>query len=273
MIRHSGERCLAASRHRREDVGLIIHSGVYRDDFLSEPAVAAIAAGVLAINHDGEAPEGRQTLAFDVMNGGVGTLDACHVAVELIRAGKSANALILASEVENNAVAKPDSLVGLKETGSALLLEPSTGPEGFGRFVFRSFPDHVDDVDAHTVLRDGTTMLSYERGPEYERHLIDGIRSTVSELLALEGLTLEDVTRILPPHRSRAFVAALAEALGVPLGRFVLLPDERRDYFTSSLAATFEAARASGQVKSGDLGLVIAAGAGVQVGCVTYRFG
>ena len=44
-VRQAAERCLNASRYRREEVGLILHSGVYRNDFLSEPAVAAISAG------------------------------------------------------------------------------------------------------------------------------------------------------------------------------------------------------------------------------------
>jgi 3-oxoacyl-[acyl-carrier-protein] synthase III len=81
------------------------------------------------------------------------------------------------------------------------------------------------------------------------------------------------VARVFPPHRSRAFVAELAAALGLPLERFVLLPDEYHDYFTSSLAASFEVARSRGLIGPGDVGLVIAAGAGVQVGCATYHFG
>ncbi len=276
LARQAAENCLSASRHRREEVGLIIHSGVYRNDFLSEPAVAAIAAGALEINHDGQASPGarpRQTLAFDLMNGGVGSLNACHVATEMIRAGKAANALILAAEIENNARIGPEHQVGLMEMGSALFLEPTSGPEGFGRFVFRSFPAHGGDVAAHTVLRDGATALHYEQSPAYEQHLIEGIQAAVAELLSVEGLALDTIARIFPPHRSRSFVVELSRAVGLPLDRFVFLPDESRDYFTSSLAATLEAAYAAGLVGPGDIGLLIAAGAGVQIGCATYHFG
>jgi 3-oxoacyl-[acyl-carrier-protein] synthase III len=235
--------------------------------------VAAIAAGALEINHDGDSAATRQTLAFDLMNGGVGTLNACHVAVEMIRAGRTANALVLAAEIENNAALGSEHLVGLKETGSALMLEPSTGPDGFGRFVFRAFPANGGDLDSHTVVQHGATALRYERSSDYERHLIEGARAAVAELLDLEGLTIDALARVFPPHRSRAFVAELAAALGLPLERFVLLPDDYHDYFTSSLAATFEVARSRGLIGPGDVGLVIAAGAGVQVGCATYHFG
>ncbi|HKI19358.1 MAG TPA: 3-oxoacyl-[acyl-carrier-protein] synthase III C-terminal domain-containing protein, partial [Isosphaeraceae bacterium] len=275
LLRQAAERCLSASRHRREEIGLVIHSGVYRNDFLSEPAVAAIAAGSLEINHDGHSsPEARprQTLAFDVMNGGVGSLNACHVATEMIRAGRATTALVLAAEIENNAGLGPEHQIGLMEVGSALLLEPTTGLEGFGRFVFRSFPAHGDDATSHTILRDGATALHYGQSPAYERHLIEGVQAAVAELLSLEGLPLGAIARVFPPHRSRSFVLDLSQALGLPLDRFVLLPDESHDYFTSSVAATLEAAHATGLVQTGDIGLLIAAGAGVQIGCATYHF-
>jgi 3-oxoacyl-[acyl-carrier-protein] synthase III len=200
-------------------------------------------------------------------------LNACHVAAQMIRAGKATNALILAAEIENNADLGPEQLVGLMEIGSALLLEPTSSPEGFGRFVFRSFPAHGDDVTAHTVVRDGAAALRYVQSPAYERHLIRGIHAAVAQLLSLECLPIDTVARVFPPHRSHSFVAELSRALGLPLDRFVFLPDESRDYFTSSLAATLEAAYANGLVRPGDIGLLIAAGAGVQIGCVTYHFG
>ena len=268
LVRQAAERCLSASRYRREEVGLIVHSGVYRTDFLSEPAVAAIAAGVLRINHDGDlaTPRTHQTLAFDLMNGGVGSLNACHVASQMIRAGRTANALVVAAEIENNAGLDGEHQVGLIEMGSALLLEPAGDNEGFGRFVFRSFPEHGDDVTAHTVFRNGAAALHYEQKSAYERHLIAGIEAAVAELLRLEGLTIDAVARVFPPHRSRSFVVELARALDMPLDRFIVLPDERRDYFTSSLAATFEAAHASGLVRPGDIGLLIAAAPGYRSG-------
>src|SRR5262249_13365826 len=47
----AAKACLAESGWAREEIGLLIYTGIYRDEFLSEPAVAAIAAGELHINH------------------------------------------------------------------------------------------------------------------------------------------------------------------------------------------------------------------------------
>jgi 3-oxoacyl-[acyl-carrier-protein] synthase III len=124
MLRQAGEDCLEQVPRSRDEVALVIHTGIYRSDYLSEPALAALAAGDLGINHEVATPEGRRTLAFDLMDGPVGTLHACHIAAQMLR-GKAGAALVLASEVENNAAAFPDHRIGLKETAAAMLLAPA----------------------------------------------------------------------------------------------------------------------------------------------------
>ena len=68
--------------------------------------------------------------------------------------------------------------------------------------------------DPDTVVRDGAAALHYLQGPAYERHLIGGIPAAVAELLSLEGLPINTVARVFPPHRSQSFVAELSQALG-----------------------------------------------------------
>ena len=132
--------CLDRTSLDRSALGLILHAGVYRDDFLSEPAVASLVAGELGINGDVESPDGPKTFAFDVLNGAVGFLNACQVAAGMIGAGKVEHAMVVAGEVENNAPESGHPLNGISQTGSAILLSRSDGAEGFGRFVFEYHP-------------------------------------------------------------------------------------------------------------------------------------
>jgi 3-oxoacyl-[acyl-carrier-protein] synthase III len=150
------------------------------------------------------------------------------------------------------------------------LLEESTNREGFGRFVFRAFPEHVDDIRAFTATRGGAVMLTHERSPEWERHAALGLNLAVSELLEREELRPDDITLFLPPLGSGRFVALLAETLDVSMSRFLDLPGEHRDDFTSSLGYGFLAARDSGRARPGDVGVILAAGSGGQVGCCVY---
>ena len=71
--------------------------------------IAAIAAGELQINDLPERSAGSRTFAFDVLNGGLGFLDACHVATQMIRADRYRTGMVMAAEIENNADAWPET--------------------------------------------------------------------------------------------------------------------------------------------------------------------
>src|SRR5262249_43921678 len=115
-------------------------------------------------------------------------------------------------------------------------------------------------------------VLLVERDPEWERHAVAGIVETVNALLAEEGLTLADIQFVLPPQRSARFVAAVAEALGVPAAVCVDVSSDQGDYFTSSLVHAMRHAQTQGLAQPGALGLVIEVGSGLNVGCALYRF-
>jgi amino acid adenylation domain-containing protein len=267
----AAESCIQDARIDRASIGLVLHAGVYRDDFQSEPALAAMAAGRLRINHEGPSARGEKTLAFDLVNGAVGPLNACLAAAQWIMAGRASRALVMASEIENNARFGPEALVGLQETGSALLLEQSTNREGFGRFVFRSLPEYIDDIRTFTTAHAGRAMLQVERTGDWERHAALGLSLALGDLLELEGIRADDITLVLPPLNNGRFTALAAEALDLPLSRFVDVAGSHRDYFTSSLGYGFLAAR-SALAKPGDLALILSAGSGGSVGCCTYYF-
>ncbi len=84
---HAASTCLTRAGWSLEEVELLVHTGIYRDDFLSEPAVAAILAGELGINADRPHANGKKTLAFDLTDSGRGTLTALGVVANLMRSG------------------------------------------------------------------------------------------------------------------------------------------------------------------------------------------
>jgi len=267
--------CLDGTGLDRTAVGLIINSGIYREDFLSEPAVAALVAGELRINGDIDSPDGPKTLAFDVLNGAVGFLNACQVAAGMIGAGKTEHALVVASEIENNSPESGYPRTGISETGSAILLSRSHDAEGFGRFVFQHHPEYSGALATYTQQRDGRSRLQIDRDPNLADLYTSCIPPAVKELLTQEGLDPSDIAVIIPPHLPPAALDELAAEIGVPRARFVDLGlglGLDSDPFTSSVPYGLEQARRSGLVRPGDIALIVTAGSGVQVGCTTYRF-
>ena len=152
LARLAAEDCLGRSSYCREEIEMLIHSGIYRNDFLSEPAMAALLAGELKINDDIESPEERKTFAFDIFNGPLGVLNSCFIAAQMIQGGRSQTALLVASEIENNAELPGKPLLGLKETGSALILARSANQtSGFGAFIFKDFTQHLQAFDTYAT--------------------------------------------------------------------------------------------------------------------------
>ena len=270
--------CLDRSDVDRSALGFVIHTGVYRDDFLSEPAVAALVAGELGINPVVDSPDAAKTFDFDLLNGAVGFLNACHVAAGMIAAGKTDHVMVLASEVENN---PPDSgfgRTGVTETGSAILLSRSEddgdGGAGFGRFVFNHHPEYAPALRAYTQQRDGRTRLQVQRDPNLANIYLSCLPDAAKELLALEGLAPADIAVVLPPHLPSAGLDELAAQIGVPRARFVDLAGDgpATDPFTSAVPLGLEHVRTHGLAKPGDVALIMTVGSGVEVGCTTYRF-
>ncbi|HSY54711.1 MAG TPA: 3-oxoacyl-[acyl-carrier-protein] synthase III C-terminal domain-containing protein [Opitutaceae bacterium] len=269
--RAAAEACLKRSGHAREDIGLIIHAGVYRTDFISEPAMAAMLAGELEINSHVNGNH-KRTLAFDVLNGALGCLNACHVAAQMIRANQCRIAMITASEVENNAASARPERRGVSEAASALILDCSGGTAGFGSFIFRSYGTDANFFHASTRFEKGTTYLSFSPGDEDEVQQARLISEVVQELLKLEGLDLAAVKVILPPQGTPGQINRLAAAMGTGSERFVNVTQLGGDLFTSSLAFALRHVQETGRAGAGDLALIIGTGTGRQIGCATYYF-
>jgi len=272
LIRVATENCFAASHYNKRDTDLLIYSGIYRDEFICEPAIAALVEGMLGINDDIDNQQEKKTFALDIFNSGVATLNACHTAIAMIKADKGKNALIVASEIENNRDLQSEPLIGLEETGSAIFLDESPdGKTGFGNFAFKSFTDYMPALASHSVIRNGKTCLHIEIDPHLEDCYQQCIQETVQELLDLEQLDMSQINIILPPQISSDFITALSEILKVSREKFVDV-QAQHDLFTSSLAYSLKHAQEQQMVKPGNIGLIINVGSGLQVGCAIYYF-
>jgi amino acid adenylation domain-containing protein len=269
LIRHVGEECLNGLTWPREEIDLVMHTGVYRSEFLAEPSVASIAAGELAINHDDKQLGSQRTLAFDILNGAGGTLTACFVTTQMMAAQKFTRALLLASEVSPCHEFWPENHLDRAEAASALVLTESDGPEGFAAFGHRSWPEYLDALTSETGVHENRPALFHHRDPALEDREVACVIQTAREFLARESLSLESLSLLVPPQRPGLFGARIAEALGVPAEKLVNLGAER-DYFTSSLAYSLQKLRQDGRLQAGAPVLLIEVAAGLQVWCALY---
>lgn len=272
LLQVAAQNCFAESSYKNTDIDLLINAGVYRDDFLCEPAVAALLAGKMNINDDVPASSEQKTFALDVFNGAIGLLNACHAAIGMMKAGKAKHSMVVTSEVENNREKLPDELYGLEETGSALILDESPdGKTGFGDFAFKYFTDYIDADITHTKTLNGKTVLDIAKDAHMESYYLPCIQEAVQEFLSQEHLDLSQIKVVLPPQISSEFISNLGETLGIERDKLVDL-QPAHDLFTSSLPYTLQYVREHNLAQPGDIGLIISVGSGIQVGCATYYF-
>ncbi len=179
----------------------------------------------------------------------------------------------IAAEIENNADILPDRLVGVRETASAVVLDVAPREQtGFGRFLFRSFTEHLDRYVVEARHQAGRPYLELRRSPDLDDRYASCLAKVAEELLARDGIKRSEVDIVLPPQRSSVFVQRLSRAINLPLERCVDVSTDGLDLYTSSLPYAFQRVSEQGLARQGDIGLVLDVGAGIQVGAAIYRF-
>ncbi len=269
----AAEECLAKTSYHRTDIELLIFAGITRTAYVSEPALAAMVTGKMKMNDVIEDELDKKTFAFDVYNGAMGFLNACQIASEMIRSGKYRTAMIVTSEVELNREMHPDKMLGLVETGSAVILDTTAeNRTGFSSFYFHYDCDKMDLRRATGGYLDGKPCLDLRIDDHLNDEYLKMIPEAVDKALAEEGIDISDIDFFLPPQISPAMNSKLPNLLGVEPHRFVDVSREEADLFTSALPYSLEYLQREKRTKTGQIGLVIHAASGLQVGCAVYYF-
>jgi 3-oxoacyl-[acyl-carrier-protein] synthase III len=270
LAARAAKACLAKSSYGADEIDLLLSVGQYRSGFIAEPAAATMTACDLAMNEDSEPLDEKRTLAFDVLNGPLGLLNACCLAAGLIQAGKSRHVMVVASETQDHG---DDCPPRRQAAGAALILDrPLQGDIGFGPFLFKDYPQHADALTASADLRAGQPRVLVQRSPDLEDRYVKCIADAVDELLHRSGMSRSQIAAVFPPQISPAFVARLGERLGFDKARVVDVSSQRGDLFTSSIPYALQRAQEQQRIGPGEIGLLIAVSAGIQVGCALYHF-
>ncbi len=274
MLKAACTQCLQQTSLACDDIELLLSVGVYRNEFITEPAIAALLAGELKMNHDRQTGDEHKTLAFDILNGPLGFLNACYLVTELAAAGCLERAMIVAAEIENNRDLVPGDLLGLREIGtSTILCESEDGETGFQAFGFYCFHEYQqDNVVAVNWNAQGQAFLRISRHANLSEIYLNCIEQSVARFLEEQRLRREDVRLLLPPQISSGFVRDVARRLEFAADAVVNVAVDGQDLATSSTPVTLQAVWERKLAQPGDLGLIINVGSGVQVAAAIYQF-
>jgi len=263
----AGKACLEASCYAPHDVEVLINAGVHRDRHYAEPAFACFIQKEIGVNVEFQ---GRQTLAFDLLNGGCGLLNAMHVLATMLQTGAHRIGMAIASEI--NTDRKPEPSAAIIPSGAAALIDVSPyATRGFGRFVFETFDQHSELYGSHVSLAQKHGRLFMRKQEALETIYLELVPQVWRRLLGEEGLAPKAIDLVIPSQISAGFLQRLPDVLGLPRERVLDLSAELGDTLSTSVLLALEQARRSGRIDTGARVVLLTVGSGITVGAATYQ--
>lgn len=275
MAEAAVEKCLQQGKTEASDIELLIYSGVYRHDYIAEPAIAAFIGEDFGITSDIEEGGEKRVFTFDILNGSTGFLNACYVASRMIESGRYPGAIVATAEVENNRVLEGYEYRGIEESAGCVLLEKQEDArKGFGNFVFEQTPEKIEALMSQTRLTkpNGRYYLETRRDPELYEYFLKAIGPAVEKLLKNAQLKMEQIDIVLGPQLGEKFHQGLVQCLGAPVEKVIDTGHRGGELLSCDLVYTFDYVLQNEKVKSGDIGLFISAGSGIEIACAIYYF-
>ena len=257
--------CLAEAGVPVDQVDLLINAGVYRDQNMFEPAMAALIQKDLGLCLDyAKDPAGHAAFSFDLMNSAAGVLGAVQAAGAWLASGSARYALVVTSDAHPAGGDYPYATVG-----AAMLLE-RTGGGGFGPFQTSAIDREASAAvtgffDLAEAGTNGRAHLVVDQEPGYADRLLAFAAAEVRRYAATHDVDLGE-TLLVTSQPTPGFAAALAKELGLAADAAVTVTGVEGDPHSSALTlAWHQAAPAVPQA------LFVAVGAGPTATCALYR--
>ncbi|GAA2621221.1 hypothetical protein GCM10010425_14620 [Streptomyces spororaveus] len=267
----AARQCLAAAELEPSDLHMLVHVGLYREDNVVEPALAALVQEAIGMRPDYLLTRDPFTgFSFDLMNGDCGFLTAVQLAQAFLVPGGPRNMLVVAAD--GHPGGRPHPAFPYAEAGGAALLTLSDSGRGFGRVTLDSDRAHPVQrrgyLDLDTMGTEGRRTVTIEQDldvPALTTRAVDAAAARLREDGADPERTLL-VTSLPTP----GFGIGIAEGLGLPATAAVTLDGVDADPRTSALTLAYHHAAGTGRLGAYDTVLFVAADAGSTIATALY---
>ncbi|MFA6507239.1 MAG: beta-ketoacyl-ACP synthase III [Treponemataceae bacterium] len=241
-------------------------------DFNGFPSVACIVQDKIGAKNAG---------ALDVAAGCTGFAYALGTAAGILTMGKKRKrALVIGAEILTRITNWEDrgtSVLFGDGAGSVILEKTDAPSEGKGKRGFmRSILGADGSGGEYLILRRGGTRNPFKKGEIVEKtpHIemngravynfaVKAVTDTIEQLLADEGITVNELARIIPHQANERIVQAAAKRLGIPLEKFYLNIEEYANTSAASIPIALDELVRSGGLKKGDYFMTVGFGAGL----------
>ena len=222
--------------------------------------------------------------ASDVSAACVGFLYGLHLADGLIQSNKAENVLVVGGEILSRYVDWTDrsTCVLFGDGAGAVVLQATKGDHGILGTSMKSNGNYSDFISmpgggSNRPANDPTSIeekLPYikMKGNETFKVAVKAMADVSTGLLAEQGFTKEDVKVFIPHQANERIIDAVGERMKFPADRVYKNVDRYGNTSAASIPIALDECVASGLVKTNDLVLMTAFGAGLVWGSVLVRW-
>jgi 3-oxoacyl-[acyl-carrier-protein] synthase III len=276
----AARNCLAHAGKQPGDVDMLINAGIYREDNMGEPALAALVQEDIGASPGQPPAGGRGTFSFDLLNGVCGVISAIQIESGLLRSGVIRLGAIVTSDVDPDLTDPRATL--LRPAGGAMLLGWDDALPGFTDFHAETFPEYEDLFVSGLVWQQrhrsrvrrqvtGQHRMVIQENPGYQARLADCAEEAARRFLRRLGMGPGDIDLLVPAPSAPGFLDALRARLDIPGDRVAYVTEDLDGAYTSGPIAALQAAIRSGRLAEARNTLLLAAGAGITVALALYR--
>lgn len=226
----------------------------------------------------------RGVFSFDVNAACSGFLNALSVADAFVRAGRIQKALVVGSDALSRLLNWHDRgtcilfgdgagavVVGASRDGDRGILSTRLRTDGsFVKTLYVPAGGSLRPASAETVKKNEHTITM--NGKEVFKVAVRSMEEISRAALQEAGVGVDEVSLVIPHQANHRIITALAERLGVPMEKVVVNLDRYGNTSAASVPVALDEARREGRIRTGDIVLLNAFGAGFAWGAAVIRF-
>ena len=225
----------------------------------------------------------RNAFSFDVGAACSGFINALAVGDLFVRSGKVNKALIVGSDALSRMLNWKDRgtcilfgdaagavVLGASENGSGVLSTKLRTDGAYVKTLYVPAGGSLKPPSAETVRNNEHTIAM--NGKEVFKIAVRSMEEISRQALDEAGVTIDQVSLVIPHQANKRIIVALAERLGVPMEKVMVNLEKYGNTSAASIPVALDEAKRAGRIQPGDIVLLNAFGAGFAWGAAVVKF-
>ncbi|QYM80177.1 ketoacyl-ACP synthase III [Horticoccus luteus] len=274
MAVHAARAALADAQVSADEIDLLIVATVTAD--MALPAASCIIQHKLGLR--------TTTACFDLNAACSGFVYALDTGCAMLTSGRYHKALIIGVEKLSSVVDWTDrstcvlfgdgagaAVIGLSDTPGIGLIGTRLGAYGDGVDLL-NIPKGGSSHPATAESIANREHFLRMKGKEVFKRAVFAMERASREILEQHKIHADHIACVIPHQANLRIIDAIAQYLELPIERFYVNVDRYGNTSSASIPIALDEARRAGRIKSGDLILLVAFGAGLTYGAALIRW-